>query len=210
MCGVKELNKVFIGTIPEYGMLGGVLAEYDIAADKLEVHRDVIPKQSIVSLCYTGGLIVGGASIWGGLGQEPSERSAKLFVWELVKHKKVFEATPVENAPAVTGLFVGPDKYVWGLADGNLIVFDPAARKVISRKKLFDIDKTKGHTWRDAFFALHPSGRIYGTSGGKLFELDPETKDMKFLRESGANLLSMDREGRIYFADKAHLCQYTP
>ena len=97
MLGVDSLNKVFIGTVPEYGQLGGVLAVYDIEHDKLDVHHDIIAKQSIVSLAFDKGLIVGGSSIFGGLGQQPVEKEAKLFIWEPATNHKTFELVPISG-----------------------------------------------------------------------------------------------------------------
>src|SRR5262249_43730248 len=114
MLGVADLNQVFIGTIPEYGQLGGVLAVYDIGTGKTAVHHDVVPKQSICSLVYHKCLVIGGTTIFGGLGQKPETTEAKLFVWDPTSNSKTFE-TSVAGAKAITGLFVGPDGNVWGM-----------------------------------------------------------------------------------------------
>jgi hypothetical protein len=208
MCGVEELGKVFIGTIPEYGQLGGVLAICDPKTDKIDVYHHVVPKQSITSLAYVGNVIVGGTSIWGGLGQQPEEKEAKLFLWDPAKNEKVFETTPVSGAALISGLFKGPDGIAWGMAGGTLFVFDVRARKVVFTKELFP--KNSGSNWRDAFFAITPSGRIYGTANNSLFEVDPKTKEITVLRQKGAGLLSMDREGTLYFREGTHLWKYTP
>src|SRR5205085_2911115 len=155
------------------------------------------------------GMIVGGTSIWGGLGQKPSEKEAKLFIWDPVAAKKVSEIAPVPNAPALTGLFVGPDGNAWGMAGGTLFIFDVAKREITFRKKLFDVEYAPdAHVWREANFVLHPSGAIYGTMRGKLFRLDAATKEVQILRDGGADLLALDRDGRVYFRDGSHLWQY--
>jgi streptogramin lyase len=210
MCGVEELNKVFIGTIPEYGQNGGVLAVYDIAAGKLTAHHDVVPKQSISSLVYHDHQIIGGSSIFGGLGQEPEAKEASLFIWDPALDKKVFDMVPVPAARAITGLFVGPDGNIWGMAEETLFIFYPKERKVISTHTLFDTKDRPHHIWRDAFFAIHPDGQIYGTARNCLFSLDPATKKITILRDKGAGLLSMDRAGRLYFRETTHLWQYVP
>jgi outer membrane protein assembly factor BamB len=211
MCGVESLGKVFIGTVPEYGKLSGVLAVYDIKSNKIEVHHDVVPKQSIVSLVYCKNLIIGGSSIWGGLGQQPQETGARLFVWDPETNKKVFEIVAVEGAKAITGLFTGPDGSVWGMAEGTLFSFDPVKREVTFSKKIlpvqYDLSKT---IWRDAFFAVHPSGQIYGVMRDRFFRLNPQTKEVTILRDKGAGLLAMDRDGGLYFRDGTHLWRYEP
>jgi streptogramin lyase len=210
MLGVEKLNKVFIGTIPEYGQLGGVLAVYDPTTDKLAVHHDVVPKQSITSLVFANDLIVGGSSIWGGLGQKPEATEAKLFIWDPATDKKLLETVPVPGAKAITGLFVGPDKNVWGMAEGTLFVFNPIERKIVSSQEILPIHYGEKNIWRDAFFETHPSGAIYGTMGDRLFKLDPATQRVTILREHGANMLAMDRAGKLYFRDGTHLWCYAP
>lgn len=209
MLGVGELKKVYIGTVPEYGSLGGVLATYSIEQDKLMTHHDVVHDQSIVSLVYANGLIVGATSISGGLGIEPSQKEAKLFLWDPVKEEKIFEATAVDGATAITGLFIGPDRNVWGLANGTLFIFDVTQRKVIQQHVLFHGEYHKEHIWRDAQFVLHPSGQIYGSASTQFFRLDPKTKKLTTLKE-GIGLCAMDRDGKLYFRDRTNLWQYTP
>ena len=211
MLGVEKLNKVFIGTIPEYGQLGGVLAVYDPTTDKLIVHHDVVPKQSICSLTFANDVIVGGTTISGGLGQKPEATEAKLFIWDPATDSKTFEIVPVPGAKAVTGLFAGPDENVWGLAGGTLFIFDLANRKIVFTKEILPIHPAAdAHIWRDASFVLHPNGQIYGTAGDQLFQLDPKTRAATILRDKGASMLAMDRTGRLYFRQSTHLWQYEP
>jgi hypothetical protein len=87
--GVTELGKVFIGMVPEYGILGGHLLTYDPKNNALTDHGEVVPRQSIVSLTYADGTLIGGSSVTGGLGIKPVETQAKLFGWD-----------PVASSPA--------------------------------------------------------------------------------------------------------------
>ena len=209
MLGVPELKKVYIGTVPEYGMLGGVLSIYDIDKQTLATHHDVVPDQSIVSLVYAGGVVVGGSSISGGLGIKPSASEAKLFIVDPATDSKTYETVPVPGATAITGLFVGPDKHVWGLANGTLFIFDPAKKEVLDRKELFTGDYHANHIWRNAQFVVHPSGMIYGSASNQFFQLDPASKQITKLRDN-VGLCAMDNAGRLYFRDKVNLWQYTP
>ena len=209
--GVKSLDKVFYGTVPDYGKLGGVLAVVDGPSDKVDVYRDVIPKQSIVTLAYAKHLLVGGTAVAGGLGIVPQASEAKLFLWDPAQNKVVYETAPVAGATVLSGFIVGPDGNVWGTGDGTLFAFDVAARKVLFTKKLFDVDPKSRHAgWRDAMLALHPSGQIYGTCSEHLFRVNPATREMTVLRSTDAVLIAIDRAGRVYFRDVTHLWQYTP
>ena len=209
--GVPSLKKVFYGTVPDYGKLGGVLAVVDASSDQVEVYRDIIPQQSIVSLVYANGMVVGGTSISGGLGIAPKAKEAKLFLWDPAKNQVAYETVPVPGATLIGGLIIGPDQNVWGVGDGVLFVFDVEKRKVIFTEKLLDVDVASRHAgWRDAMMAMRSDGNVYGTMSSKLFRLDPATKKMTVLRDNGASLVAIDRQGRVYFSDKTHLWQYTP
>lgn len=212
MLGVPELSKVFFGTVPEYGLLGGHLMVYDPKNDKLDDMGEVVAKQSVVSLVYANGLVIGGTSIKGGLGVQPEAKRAKLFGWDPATGKKVFEIEPVPGTQAITSLIIGPDKNVWGVANGTLFIFDLDGQKVLFTKKLLDEDYDINNylLWRDAFMVVHPSGQVYATLNDKLIQLDPATKKVTVLRDKDAYLLALDRGGRLYFRDKVNLWQYTP
>lgn len=210
MLGVPELQKVFIGLVPEYGRLGGDLLSYDPATDQLHDYGVVEPLQSIVSLVYSHGVLLGGTSTAGGLGIKPAMKEASLFGWDPINGKKLFEFHPVTGATSLTCLMNGPDGNVWGIAGGTLFIFDTTKQKVIHSQELMKVDYGSRVVWRDGFMVLHPSGQLYGTLNGRLFQLDPATRKMTVLRDHDANLLAMDREGRLYFRDTINLWQYMP
>jgi hypothetical protein len=209
--GIESLNKVFYGTVPDYGKLGGVLAVVDGKTDEVETYRNIIKDQSIVSLTFANGQVIGGTSTSGGLGIQPTAKEAQLFFWDPATKQVTYSTVPVPGATLITGLIIGPDKNVWGIADGTLFVFDLAVRKVTYSKKAFDVDPEARHAnWRDATMLLHPSGQIYGTTGNNFFQVDPATKEITILRNHDATLLTVDQAGRLYFRDKTRLWQYTP
>src|SRR5690606_13339481 len=76
-------NKLFVGTIPDYGYLGGSFAVYDEVKDVWTQYDNIVHQQSIISLAYKDGLVYGGTTVWGGLGIEPTETAAKIFVWDV-------------------------------------------------------------------------------------------------------------------------------
>jgi hypothetical protein len=211
--GIDKLNKVFFGTVPDYGTLGGALSIYDVATDKVSSYRGVVKDQGIVTLAYAHGYVIGGTTISGGLGIEPKAKFAKLFMWNPLNNQKEFETAPLADAWLISGLTTSPDnKQVWGVADSTLFVFDVPSRKIISTTKLFQgkSEGSKLHRWRDAFLAFHRDGQIYGTMGNKLFRVDPKTKHVEILRDKDAVLLALDDAGRVYFRDRTNLWRFTP
>src|SRR5439155_8035986 len=80
--GVESLNKVFFGSVPDYGILGGAVSVYDVASGKIDVHRNVVQDEGVTSLIYDHDLVVGATTRSGGLGVEPKAKEAKLFLWD--------------------------------------------------------------------------------------------------------------------------------
>lgn len=206
---LPKLQKVYFGTVPEYGKLGGVLAMYDEANQKHTSFGEVLAKQSVTSLASKGDVLILGGSISGGLGVKPTLKEAELMFWDLKTNQPITKLVPVSGAAAITCLINGPDGNIWGIADGNLFVLDVAQQKVLSVQKLYDYPPFGSHIWRSAFLAIHPSGDIYGTDNGKLFKLNPSTKKVVFLAEN-AGLMVMDPTGKIYFKRGTELWSYTP
>ncbi|MGV3507641.1 MAG: hypothetical protein ACO1N7_00025, partial [Sphingobacteriaceae bacterium] len=150
-----------------------------------------------------------GSTTRGGLGIMAVEKEARLFGWNPATKSKVFEVVPVPNARAITCLINGPEGEVWGIADGILFIFDPTKREVIFKKTLYTVSQGGAGFYYEAKLAVHPSGMIYGTGGGNLFQIDPKTKDYTIIKK-GARLLTIDKQGRVYTVINETLWQYTP
>lgn len=103
------------GTMPGDSTLGGALVVVDKSTLEVAVHRPVVTDQSIVSLTYTEGMIIGGTSIHGGYSvPAPTQTEARLFVWEPSGDSPVFEVPPVPQAEAIPSLVVDAAGLVWG------------------------------------------------------------------------------------------------
>jgi hypothetical protein len=207
---VPELNKVYAGTVADYGHLGGALNVYDVAADTSETFRNPVVDQSVVSLMYHKGFVLGGTSTMGGLGQKAAEGDGKLFLWDPATNKKVFEIAPVPGKSMVGDLFLGPDGNVWGHSRGTLFVFDVEKREVILRKELVaDHPNTPGY--RDGNFVLHPNGMLYASILKKLYRIDPKTFELTTIVDHGVQELVLGPDDTLYFryADQ-YLCTYKP
>ncbi|MBH8593591.1 Ig-like domain-containing protein [Paenactinomyces guangxiensis] len=202
MVGSEQEGKLFIGTVPYYGQLGGAFSVYDFASGKVDIHRHIVENQSIVSLAYKDGKVYAGTSIAGGLGQDPVEKEAKLFVWDVESGEKTFETVPVPGQTAVPALTVGPDGNIWGLAHRTLFIFDPDTRQVIYKEEKF-ADQVGGAPFSSggARLDVGKDGHIYGTVSGIFFKINSGTKKLTILREQGSYRLARDRMGNFYFKD---------
>ncbi|WMT40866.1 hypothetical protein RE628_27915 [Paenibacillus sp. D2_2] len=135
-------GRVFAGTVPDYGLRGGVLAMYDPAVGTWEVYPDIVSEHSIQGVAYKDGLIYGGTSIWGGLGTAPAEGPARMFIWDVAKRTKIAEFVPdipdMDMPPCmIGGLSAGPDGLIWGAIDGTLFAMDPATTRIVKSRIFF-------------------------------------------------------------------------
>lgn len=209
MLAVPSLNKLYVGTVPDYGKLGGAFTVYDLATGSLSVHRNIIPNQSVIALAYKNNEVFGATSVWGGLGVSPSESEAKLFVWNTSTNQKTFEIVPVAGKRAITDLMIGPDGQVWGLAEGTLFVFNPTTRTVVYSAVKFPADYSgAGHVWRDGKMETGSDGYVYVTIGSRLYRINPATKNTDTLVSSGAARLAQDNNGDLYYVLGNELFQY--
>ena len=206
--GVPDLDKVFWGTVPDYGRNGGALVVYDRKTGVLKSYKDVVTGQSVITLVYSGKLLIGGTSVWGGLGIQPEAPEAKLFVWDPLANTKRAELVPVPGAKAITCLMNGPDGNVWGIAAGTLFIFDPAQGRVTALHTICS-DSRNGAVWRSDALLMHPDGKLYGSINGQIFSLDPVSMKPSMLGISGTDLV-LDNKGAIYFQRSLDLWKMEP
>lgn len=206
MLGVESTGKMYIGTAPDYGKLGGALTVYNPATNTHPTTRNILNQQSITSFAFKNNELFGGGSIYGGTGSIATETEAKLFIYNTTTDLKSTELVPVAGMKLITGLIVGPDGNIWGFADGTLFVLSPTTRTVTYTSSLFPSFSNRLYGAR---MEIGDDGWVYGTLGGTFFKLNPTTKAMTVLRNKGdANRLVKDSNGNFYFENGSDLFRY--
>lgn len=201
-------GKVYFGTIPYYGELGGALVAYDPALNTFDVHRQVVHNQSIVGLAYRDGKVYGSTSIRGGLGIDPTESEAKMFVWDAVSGVKLSEFTPdipgaVKAPIMISGLTFDQDGLLWAAADGILFAVDPETQEVVKSKVIYP-GVTDYGMWRPIHLRWGQDGLLYTDLYGKLTVLDPKTMEHEALGINTA-LFTLGNDGNIYYAQETRM-----
>ena len=203
-------NKLFIGTVPDYGMLGGALTVYDSVTGKWAEYPDIVKNQSIAGLAYKDGKLYGSTSRYGGLGIEPTEEQAKIFIWDAATNEKVDEFTleiPGMDHPEMIGsLSFGPDGLLWGVADGALFAMDASTREIVKSKVLFNVDYSQDSTWRPYYLRWGPDGLLYSTIGRRLVAFDTQTMGYDVLL-GYAPLAVLGDNGNVYYASGSKLME---
>ena len=206
-------GRIYIGAVSGYGKLGGPLTVWDVDSGTVKDHEQVVQDESVVSLTAVARLIVGGTTVGGGGGSHPTEKEARLFLWDTQTQKKTFETVPVANARAITDLITVNGR-VFGLAGRTLFVFDPATLKIIHNARVeFGEDYKRpvdlGRIYNSV--GVGPDGKIWGLAPQGIFRIDPETYRVALVASAPERItagFAMDATG-IYFASHSSLYRYT-
>nr|WP_286672357.1 S-layer homology domain-containing protein [Cohnella hashimotonis] len=203
-------DKLFVGTIPTYGYLGGSLTVYDDTTGEWKEFNNVIHNQSIIGMAYKDGKIYGGTSIWGGGGSTPTEEKAKIFVWDVQSEQVVKEATPVipgiDVAPKMIGdLSFGPDGLLWTISSGTVFALDPNTLEVVKSKMIFPSNYVSNSTWRPYYIRWGDDGTLYTTLNRQLVAIQPSTLAWKVLDSGTISLMDRADDGTLYYAKGANM-----
>lgn len=195
-------GKLFVGTIPGYGRLGGALAVFDPEVeDGLRVYSDIVTDQSIVGLAYDEGYLYGSTSIHGGLGATPAEESAKVFIWDVKKEEMLLERE-LEIADSgvhgmISGISLGPDGLIWGGVNGTVFALDPETLEVVRYRVIYP-DVTNFGRWRPIHFRWGNDGLLYCNPGDRITVVDPDTLEYRSAGVS-SGLMTVGPQGDLYY-----------
>jgi hypothetical protein len=176
------LGRVWIASLPDYGMWGGPLSYYDPETGEKKAYYRIFGDGSCYTLAHLEDqkLIAVGTNIAGGSGTQPKVEQAVLFLWDYNAEKKVWSGTLDRKVTAFNALLVGPDDRLYGTArvKGDtpvFFVFDPKSREFVARVAItqgnpLDLDLQNG---RD--------GKIYGFTRSCIYRVDPDSLAMKVL-----------------------------
>jgi streptogramin lyase len=193
---VADPSRLYVGTTPGYGLYGGALTIYDFATKTYEVHRNLIPDQTISALLKTGNVLLGGSSVDGGTGSgDPIATEAKLFKADPVTGAVLATYTPVPGARSINALTRTAAGEIWGLADGTAFRFDLRLGRVTKRIQVYPSDQKSGAT--DGELIAHPNGKLYGVSRQQSFVVDPKAGLARVLHTS-VNRLTLHPNGTMY------------
>jgi len=162
-------GKVWVGSIPDYGMWGGTLAWYDPSANRFGSHRHIIKDCCPYSMAWLPGIdrLLVGLAVEGGTGTKPRAQRAGFCLWDPYRDaaewtgdfglnvNTVFDVIPVGEGMAYASVLENGDG-----KRPTLFYLDVKKRSIVSSCVLED----PPHGWvpegTQTFF-LH-RGFIYG------------------------------------------------
>jgi len=197
------LGRVWVASLPDYGMWGGPLSYYDPETGEKKAYYRIFGDGSCYTLAHLEDqkLIAVGTSISGGSGTQPKVDEATLLLWDYHAEKKVWTGTLENKVAAFNALLVGSDGRLYGTVRGRgsgpeLFVFDPkslefAARIAVPQGNPLDLGLQNGS-----------DGRIYGFTRSCIYRFDPDSLTVKVIirDDEGFNVAGPILSGDIYFA----------
>jgi streptogramin lyase len=208
--------KVYIGAVAGYGQLEGPLVEWDPNGNSVQQISGIVRDQSIVSLTAWRSFIIGGTTINGGGGSHPTQKEAKLFVWNTTNRKLEFDIVPVPEAKNITDLIAAPNGKIYGIADGTMFVFDPGIRQITKTQKLsFSVANSnsiaigKGALYN--CIGIGKDGNLWGLAEEGIFTIDLKTDTPSLVTQSPKKITGgFDiKDGAIYFVSDSEAYRYT-
>lgn len=202
-------GKVFLGTIPDYGYLGGEIGIYDTLSETLTSSGEVIENQSIMSLTYKDGFLYGSTTVWGGLSSTPDlTKKAKIFKYNPETNSIVWEFTPELNS-VKDPLWIGSVAFdkngkLWAVSGNTLFCVDVETKKVTDEIQFADYEFSKTqHQWRPVYIRFDETGNLYTNINSiQIVNVDDISDRINLQRIIGNKvyLFTLDKEGNIYYA----------
>nr|WP_238352799.1 PQQ-binding-like beta-propeller repeat protein [Kribbella solani] len=152
-----------ISTEPDYGKFDGTLVEQHLDTGQREVHRGVVPHQSVRSVATGDGIAYLGGATRNSLGTDPILPAATIVAFDLRRNKTLWETTPLTKAQSYSDVVLYRGRLYATTDDGRLVVLDPRTGKVVT-------STTIGTSQSRLVIAR---AGLYGTDSRRVFKLTP-------------------------------------
>lgn len=199
-------NKMYIGTQPDYGLLGGALSIFDPATNSVETLRNIIPGEEISAIAADHRYVYCEADPSGGMGANPAAMHVHFFVWDPASHRIVFDR----------GLPNHPEFDAIATVHGHAYF--------VTGKDVMDYDSARG-TLSTLLHLDHPltvppeslkaakDGSIFGIFGDRLGRILPATHKLELYPETAGRAtsgLAIGVDGAVYFGSYTDVGIYHP
>ncbi len=229
-------DKIVWSSFPKYNLLGGALAVLDPKTEEMDVYRtsysfigpdgtekyksdifaDKIVNQSILGLAYKDGKIYGGTSISGGLGIDATEKTAKIFVFNLETRtlEKCIDMNFIpgheNNVKLISGLTIAPDGNLIGITYDIIFKLDIDTLELIDYEVIipnYKYSETGQQLWYTTYLSYDEETGFYFTftqgDTGKIIIFDPYTLDYVITGDMESKYPELGSDGNLYYANRA-------
>ncbi|TCC29989.1 YncE family protein [Kribbella speibonae] len=152
-----------LSTEPDYGKYDGTLVEQHLDTGQLEVHRGVVPHQSVRSVTTADGIAYLGGATRNSLGTDPILPEATVVAFDQRRNKVLWETAPLAGAQSYSAVAHYRGRLYVTTDDGRLAVLDPRTGKLVAGTTLGTSQSR---------LTIARSG-LYGTDSKRVFKITP-------------------------------------
>ena len=206
-------DRVYMGSFPDYGLLGGSLSILTPSTNTISVDRAIAGNQSILSIAISSdqSAIYVGTSIYGGTGSTPTTTTARLIKCS-ASGAFIGSCEPIPGAGEIVALVSIPG-HICGLTKTGQWFVVNETTLAIEHSQALNLGITPGLT--DLVYNS-ATQKIYGIVGSSLITADASTPDQVTVASQlptthpiGCGPIS-DAQGRLYFGFGDFLARWTP
>ncbi len=195
------LGRVWLASIPDYGMWGGPLSYYDPGTGEKKAYYRIFGDGSCYTLAHLAAqkLLAIGTSISGGSGTQPKIQQADLLLWDYTAEKIVWQGRPDRPVNTFNALVVHANGKLYGTITGGappeIFEFDPESKTFTARWPL------PGGSPLDLGLQNGPDGLIYGFTHSCIYRFDPAQRQCEMILRGEFSTPGPIVEKDIYFAN---------
>jgi hypothetical protein len=189
-------GKLWMGSVPDYGLIGGTLASYNPQTGAWKSHRAIVPDTSPAALLYLPELkqIFVGLSAEAGTGVTQLKRHGGAFaLWDPAQDQLVWSGDlGLDDLADITSLAPAGNGLVYALIGRGDHVLSQGAPEITPRLALIDPHRRRlvSSAWLPADFGplawtgMHalrvgPGGAVFGATGYCIFRIKPGTCEIE-------------------------------
>lgn len=186
--------RTFFGTIPDYGVRGGVLGWFDGSSTTPVLVDPPVRDQSVVALTADGAVVFGSTSRWGGLGSMPSGGPPSVFAYDADQRTPLWTVTPDPAAQSVGSVLHDEQGRLWAATRNKIFQLDPSSGRTIRTVNLGTTgdpssqDPDSGDPAAATFVStamVSLRGHLFLVTGGELLQVDPGTSTVRRIGDGG-------------------------
>ncbi|TCC24062.1 PQQ-binding-like beta-propeller repeat protein [Kribbella sindirgiensis] len=154
-----------LSTEPDYGKYDGTLVEQHLDTGQLEVHRGVLPHQSVRSVTTADGIAYLGGATRNSLGTDPILPEATVVAFDQRRNQVLWETAALAGAQSYSAVAQYRGRLYVTTDDGRLAVLDPRTGTLVAGATLGTSQSR---------LTIARSG-LYGTDSKRVFKITPTT-----------------------------------
>lgn len=199
-------NKLYIGTQPNYGLVGGALSVFDPATEKAQVYRNIIPDEEISGIATDDRYVYCQSDKFGGGGSKPTTTGVHFFVWDPREKKIIFDKTFPDAS--LFRAIAAVNGHAYFVTEGHLWDYDRSTNQLSAA---FDVPGTPGIPLESLQAAK--DGTLWAVFAKSLVHFLPAERKFQIIQGTAGQAtsgLTIGPDGTVFFGSGTDVWMYHP